>query len=274
VAGIAATQTLTNKTLTNPTVTSYVESVVAIGTVTSSSTLSLTNGTVQTATLTASTACTFTMPTATAGKSFVLLLKQAAATGNGTATFTSVKWGTAGAPTITATAGKMDILTFLADGTNWYGSAAQGDPIYEAGVQLGRLLRTAFLADYFVKDAFRNELRRVLNRGEAVNALKRAIYTGRISPAQAKRVDEMQAVADALSLMANIVMAWNTSQMQAVLDRWSNRRQVIPPELIGKIAPTRLESINLRGVFRFPVDRYADQILPSRPNASITGTNG
>jgi TnpA family transposase len=133
-----------------------------------------------------------------------------------------------------------------------FGSAAQGDPIYEAGVQLGRLLRTAFLADYFVKDAFRNELRRVLNRGEAVNALKRAIYTGRISPAQAKRVDEMQAVADALSLMANIVMAWNTSQMQAVLDRWSNRRQVIPPELIGKIAPTRLESINLRGVFRFP----------------------
>ncbi|EKD97561.1 MAG: hypothetical protein ACD_23C00863G0001, partial [uncultured bacterium] len=112
-----------------------------------------------------------------------------------------------------------------------FGSAAQGDPIYEAGVQLGRLLRTAFLADYFVKDAFRNELRRVLNRGEAVNALKRAIYTGRISPAQAKRVDEMQAVADALSLMANIVMAWNTSQMQAVLDRWSNRRQVIPPEL-------------------------------------------
>nr|WIW81926.1 hypothetical protein [Salmonella sp.] len=66
----------------------------------------------------------------------------------------------------------------------------------------------------------------------------------------------------------------DTSQMQAVLDRWSNRRQVIPPELIGKIAPTRLESINLRGVFRFPVDRYADQILPSRPNASITGTNG
>lgn len=105
-----------------------------------------------------------------------------------------------------------------------FGSAAQGDPIYEAGVQLGRLLRTAFLADYFVKDAFRNELRRVLNRGEAVNALKRAIYTGRISPAQAKRVDEMQAVADALSLMANIVMAWNTSQMQAVLDRWSNRK--------------------------------------------------
>lgn len=119
-------ETLTNKTLTNPSVNNYTEGVVAIGTVSSSHTLSLTNGTVQTATLTASTACTFTMPTATAGKSFILLLKQAATTGNGTATFTGVKFGTAGAPTITAAAGKMDILTFVADGTNWYGSIAQG----------------------------------------------------------------------------------------------------------------------------------------------------
>jgi hypothetical protein len=122
----SSSETLTNKTLTNPTVNNYTEGVVAIGTVTSSHTLSLTNGTVQTATLTASTACTFTMPTATAGKSFILLLKQAATTGNGTATFTGVKFGTAGAPTITATAGKMDILTFVADGTNWYGSVAAG----------------------------------------------------------------------------------------------------------------------------------------------------
>ena len=56
----------------------------------------------------------------------MLLLKQAAATGNGTATFTSVKWNGVGAPTITATAGKMDILSFISDGTNWYGSITQG----------------------------------------------------------------------------------------------------------------------------------------------------
>jgi hypothetical protein len=66
------------------------------------------------------------MPTATAGKSFILLLKQAASTGNGTATFTGVKYSSVGTPVVTATAGKMDIFSFVADGTNWYGNVAQG----------------------------------------------------------------------------------------------------------------------------------------------------
>jgi len=84
----------------------------------------------------------------------------------------------------------------------------------------------------------------------------------------------MQAVADALSLLANIVMAWNTAQMQAVIDRWNNRRrEQIPPKLIGRIAPTRIEGINLRGVFRFPSERFAAQILPSiRPSRTAAAT--
>lgn len=133
IVGTTATQTLTNKTLTtpvltNPTVTDYVETLNAIGTVGGSSTLSLSSGTVLTATLTVNTPCTFTMPAATAGKSFVLLLKQASSVSPaaGSATFTNVKWSSNGAPTITATANKMDILTFVADGTNWYGSFVQG----------------------------------------------------------------------------------------------------------------------------------------------------
>src|SRR5260370_33272704 len=90
-----------------------------------------------------------------------------------------------------------------------FGSAARSDPIYDAGVQLGRLLRTTFLADYFLNVAFQRELRRVLNRGEAVNALQRAISPGRGAAAPATRVDEMLAETDALTVLANIMMAWN-----------------------------------------------------------------
>lgn len=108
----------------NAGLTSYTEGVVAIGTVTSSHTLSIASGTVLTATLTASTECVFTMPTATAGKSFTILLKQASG-GNGTAVFTGVKW-TPTSPIITAAGNSLDIISFIADGTNWYGSFIQG----------------------------------------------------------------------------------------------------------------------------------------------------
>ena len=119
------TQTLTNKTLTNPTINNYTEGTVAIGTVTTSHTFDLTSGTLQTATLTASTACTFTMPTASSGKSFLLVLNQAATTGNGTATFTSVLWAGGSAPTVTAAAGSIDMFSFVSDGTSWYGAVTQ-----------------------------------------------------------------------------------------------------------------------------------------------------
>lgn len=123
IVGTSDSQTLTNKTLTNPTVTNYVESVVSIGNSGTSQTLSLTNGTVQTVTMTGN--CTFTMPTATAGKSFILIAVQDG-TGSRTATFTSVKWAGGTAPTLTTTATTgRDIFAFVADGTNWYGTVAQ-----------------------------------------------------------------------------------------------------------------------------------------------------
>ena len=113
----------------------------------------------------------------------------------------------------------------------------------------------------------------MLNRGEAVNALKRTIYSGRVAGYQAKHHEEMQAVADALSLLANIVMAWNTARMQEAFDHWAQRRGgAVSPELIGRVAPTRTEAINLRGIFRFPVERYAEKLLPSSGAAHTTAS--
>lgn len=104
----------------------YTESITALGTVGASATISTLVGTIVTATLTSATACTFTMPPIIAGKSFLLMLKQPASGTATTATFTGVKWNASGAPTITATVGKMDILSFVSDGVNWYGSYTQG----------------------------------------------------------------------------------------------------------------------------------------------------
>jgi hypothetical protein len=119
-------QLLTPNSFINPIIRGYTEIITSSGTVGASATLSIAAGTVLTATLTSATACTFTMPAIVAGKSFLLLLKQPASGTATTATFTGVKWGTNGAPTITPTVGKMDILSFISDGTNWYGTIVQG----------------------------------------------------------------------------------------------------------------------------------------------------
>jgi hypothetical protein len=103
--------------LTNPTVTNYVETPFSANSSTAI-TIALTNGTVQIITLTGN--ATITMPTATSGKSFIMLLKQDG-TGSRTVTWSTVKWAGGTAPTITSTASRQDILSFFADGTNWYG---------------------------------------------------------------------------------------------------------------------------------------------------------
>lgn len=120
IVGTSDSQTLTNKTIENGTFTNgYTEESVTANTSTAY-TIDLANGTLQILTLTGN--CTFTFPTATAGKSFMILLKQDA-TGGRTATWpASVKWPSNTAPTITSTASKGDKLVFTADGTYWWGT--------------------------------------------------------------------------------------------------------------------------------------------------------
>jgi len=115
--------TINTSTINNPQVNAYTEGITTGYVNTGSAfTLNIANSTIITANLSAT--CTFTMPSNTAGKSFILFLKTGA--GTNTATFTGVKFVGNTAPTITAVANCMDILTFTADGANWYGNYAQG----------------------------------------------------------------------------------------------------------------------------------------------------
>ena len=117
------TTTVAGLTLTNPTITAYLETAPAIVNSSTSQTISLANGTVLSYTLTGN--CTFTMPTATSGTSFIVRLIQDA-TGSRTATFTGVKWPGGTVPTITTTASTgVDVLSFVCIASVWYGTFAQ-----------------------------------------------------------------------------------------------------------------------------------------------------
>jgi hypothetical protein len=109
---------ITTATLTNPTVTNYIETLYSANTSTAI-TVDLANGTVQNLTLTGN--ATITMPTAVAGKSFIIILSQDG-TGSRTVTWSTVSWPAATAPTITSTASKRDIFSFFSNGTSWFGA--------------------------------------------------------------------------------------------------------------------------------------------------------
>lgn len=96
-----------------------VRETTTVTTVAATHTVTNTAASISILTLTANTA--FTFPAAAAGGQFTLLLTQDA-TGSRVPTWPStVRWAGGTAPTLTTTAAKTDVLTFLSDGTYWLG---------------------------------------------------------------------------------------------------------------------------------------------------------
>jgi TnpA family transposase len=151
-----------------------------------------------------------------------------------------------------------------------FGSAAQGDPVHRTADQLGKALRTLFLSDYFSNAEFRRELHTLLNRGESVHQLQRAIYTGRVAPERGRRRDEMVAISGSLTLLANLVIAWNTHRMQDTVDRWRKKGQVIEDDWLRCMGPAHFAHVNFRGTLSFPFDRYVETLLEVAPRSRAT----
>jgi len=141
VVTVDGTQTLTNKTLTSPTINGgtgafaslettggFTEDAEAITSTSNAATLDLSSATNFTHTLTENVTYTFSNP-ATSGKAsaFTLKVVQDASASGYTITWpASVDWAAATAPTLTATASAVDYFVFITTdgGTNYYGFTA------------------------------------------------------------------------------------------------------------------------------------------------------
>ncbi len=154
-----------------------------------------------------------------------------------------------------------------------HGSAAAGDDVRRCLDQYGRLLRSVFLCDYFTNDTFRREIHTLLNRGESVHLLQRAIYYGRVAAERGRRRDELRSISGAHALLTNMVIGWNTLKLQETVDRLKSGGQRIEENVLRRIGPVHFGHINFRGLMSFSVDRYASVLLrehaaPKRARAS------
>lgn len=139
-----------------------------------------------------------------------------------------------------------------------FGSAAQGNPTYSAAVSLGKILRSIYLCDYLSCRPFRTEILSLLNQGESVHILQRALYNGPVGAKHGRRPEQLTAISSALTLLTNIVMAFNTHRLQKQVDEDPSN---FPKELLAHIAPHSVGHINLRGTFSFGIDRYRSKLF-------------
>ncbi|MBL8308795.1 MAG: Tn3 family transposase [Burkholderiales bacterium] len=147
------------------------------------------------------------------------------------------------------------------------GSAAHGGGVHRAAKSLGQLLRTLFLCDYFSNDDFRREITTLLNRGESVHQLQRAIYLGKVAHDRGRRAVEMRTISGSHALLTNIVIAWNTMQMQAVVDCWKQDKVRVDDHWLRRMGPVHFGHVNFRGTMSFAVEHYAEALL-ERPATS------
>ena len=134
-----------------------------------------------------------------------------------------------------------------------HSSASVGMPVYNAGEALGKLQRSVFLCDYFGRPAFRQEIQRLLSQIESMHTLQRAIHAGPISPRQGRTREQMTAISGALTLLTNIVIAWNAHHYEQATKRpdWDR-----PKSHMRHIAPIAHAHINLKGTITFDLEQH------------------
>jgi hypothetical protein len=127
----ALTLSATNiSTIVSPTFQAYKERVINYGGVTSANNINLALGNIFKITLNGSTTFSFTnyVADASIAQPVTVVLTQGAG-GSKTATFTNAKYSEGVTPTLSTTAGQVDVLTFFTidGGTTWYGTFAMAN---------------------------------------------------------------------------------------------------------------------------------------------------
>lgn len=117
LATLTGTETLTNKTLTKPTISGSAQTVTADS---DGATITFNMASANVHTVTLGGNRTLAVSNVTTGQFFVLRLLQDA-TGSRTVTwFSTIKWAGGSAPTLTTTASKADTIGFMCTGTDTY----------------------------------------------------------------------------------------------------------------------------------------------------------
>jgi TnpA family transposase len=113
--------------------------------------------------------------------------------------------------------------------------------------ELGRIERTLFILDWLQNVELRRRVHAGLNKGEARNALARAVFFNRLGEIRDRSFDQQSYRASGLNLVTAAIVLWNTVYIERAIKAQREAGKSIDDELLQYLSPLGWEHINLTG---------------------------
>jgi len=117
--------------------------------------------------------------------------------------------------------------------------------------ELGRIIKTMHLLNYFDDEAYRRRILVQLNRGEGRHMLARTVFHGKRGELRQRYRQGQEDQLSALGLAVNIIVLWNTIYMDAALRQLPKEGLEVREEDVGRLSPLGHEHINMLGRYAF-----------------------
>ncbi len=124
--------------------------------------------------------------------------------------------------------------------------------------EFGRIERTPFILSWLQSvDLLRRRVHAGLNKGEARNALARAVFLCRLGEIRDRSFEQQRYRASGLTLVTAAIALWNTVYIERAIYASNLRGQPVDPALLKYLSPLGWEHINLTGDYQWKGKRPA-----------------
>lgn len=113
--------------------------------------------------------------------------------------------------------------------------------------ELGKIERTLFMLDWYMSPELRRRVTAGLNKGEARNALARAVYFNRFGEVRERSFENQRYKASGLNLVTAAIVLWNTVYIEKAVEHLKEQGEEINEELLQYLSPLGWEHIHLTG---------------------------
>jgi TnpA family transposase len=121
----------------------------------------------------------------------------------------------------------------------------------QAIIDLGRINKTIYLLNYIDDEDYRRRILTQLNRGEGRHKVARTICHGRRGEIRKAYREGQEDQLNALGLVTNAVVLWNTLYLQAALEHLQSEGLDTHPEDRARLSPLQHRHLNVLGRFSF-----------------------